>query len=47
MLAALPHTAYRNPALGAVIYLVLVAALVVSAVVATRRGRSRRRRDRR
>jgi hypothetical protein len=48
MLAALPHAAaYRNPGLGAVIYLTLVAVLVGSAMVATWRGRSRRRRDRR
>jgi hypothetical protein len=44
MPAALPHTAYGHPALGAVIYLVIVAALVGSAVARALFGRFRRRR---
>jgi hypothetical protein len=41
MLAALPRTDYGHPAVGALIYLVIVAVLVGSAVVVTRRGRSK------
>ena len=42
MLAALPRTAYGHPAVGAVIYLVLVATLVGSTVVAAWRNRGGR-----
>ena len=42
MLAALPRPADGHPALGAVIYLVIVVTLVGCTVVAARRDRGRR-----
>lgn len=43
MPAALLHSDYGHPAVGALIYMVIVAVAVGYAVFAARRGRNRRR----